>query len=427
MRKFLLWLVIAVAMYFYVKDNCINAYHRMHINDFKHIYLGAEVLLKGGNPYDARQLFTAAHLHNVRRLNPYVYPPFTGLVLGFLTFFDLFTAARIWFLLNHFFLWLSIVLLFISLRLPLRVSYFALGVFLGGVMFPFYRTLTAGQLNCALLLLIVLIWWAYSRKKYVWAGFLVAFATLFKLAPAIFFLLFLWRRDWRTLRYAILSLIVLVVLSIGLVGLRVHLDFIPVLKAMSYGHSTWAAFGMDFYRDPFNQSFNSLFHHLFTENPYTTPWIKLSPYIANIFTYIVAISLVVIVLARTLPARRISATGREDLEFSLFVFLMLLIPSLFWDHYLTILIFPIFVLSRYVNPGHYPGLFLFVCSVAIVCIPINFGAPAFRRGLGILLMSAKLWATLILMGLTFFYLTKTHYPAKPTSFIDESPAETTIT
>lgn len=404
--KILLLVVTAGSIYFYVQDNCINAYRRMHINDFKHIYLGSELLLKGGNPYDVRQLFLAAHLHNVERLNPYVYPPFTGLVLGFLTFFDLPTSARIWFGLNHIFLWLSIVLLFISLRLPLRLQYLALATFLSGTMFPFYRTLTAGQLNCILLLLIVLIWWAYMSGNSFWTGFLTAFATLFKLAPAVFFLFFIWKRNWRTLGYAILSLILLMALSVGLVGIRVHLDFIPVVQAMSYGHSTWASLGMDFYRDPFNQSFNSFFHHLFTENPYTTPWIELTPFLANVFTYIMSICLLLIVLAWTLPGKKLTPIGGEDLEFSLFVFLMLLLPSLFWDHYLTILIFPIFILSRYVNPGEYLRLVLFVGSVVIVCIPINFGAPEFRKGLGILLMSGKLWATLVLMGLTLFYLRK---------------------
>ncbi len=397
------FIIIAVSLYFYISHYILFAYRFMHCNDFKHIYIGAEVLVKGGNPYDINQLFFAAHLHGIERLNPYVYPPFTGLVLGFLTFFDFLTAARVWFVLNHLFLWLSIALIFISMRLPLKPGYIALTTLLAGTLYPFFRTLTAGQLNCALLLLIVLTWWAYSRKKFLWAGFIVAFATLFKLSPGIFFLFFLWKRNWRAVGYGFLFFIILLGFSISVANPEVHVQFLPLLSAMSYGHSTWASLGMDFFRDPFNQSFNSLFHHLFTQTPYTVPIIEFGETFANILTYLVSIGLILLVLGNTMPLKG-SQRRPEELEFSLFVFLSLLIPSLMWDHYLTMLIFPIFVIARHIKPRDYLQIVLFVLALYVVCRPILFSAPAFQQGIGILLMSCKLWATLILFTLNIHYL-----------------------
>ena len=403
-QTLLLLILIGVGIYKYVDDHILGAYWRMHCNDFKHIYLGAELLVKAGNPYDVKQLFLAAKYHGIENLNPYVYPPFTGLVLGFLTLFPFEKAAHIWFALNHLFFWLSIIIIFIGLRLPLRLGFVALALIMAGTMFPLYRTLTAGQLNCALLLLVALIWWAYSQDKDIWTGLLIGFATLFKLAPGIFFLFLLWKRRWRTFGFAVLFLLIFQFFSMSVTNPAVHMDFFPVAQAMSYGHSTWEVFGMDFYRDPFNQSFNSFFHHIFTVNPHTIPWVELAPKFADIFTYIVSLALLMIGLFQTFPVKRESTKVGEDLEFSLFTFLMLLLPSLFWDHYLVVLIFPIFVLSRFLTLKRYVEWILFVAAIIIICIPIPFGARLFSRGAGILFMSLKLWATMILFGLTVYYI-----------------------
>ena len=48
-------------------------------NDFAHIYFGSWLLWQGGNPYDPEALFNMAQ---GQRLNPYVYLPFTGLIMG---------------------------------------------------------------------------------------------------------------------------------------------------------------------------------------------------------------------------------------------------------------------------------------------------------------------------------------------------------
>lgn len=398
-------------IFFNCQQNILLALRRMHLNDFKHIYLGAELLVRGGNPYDVEQIFLAARLHQIRTLNPYVYPPFTGQVLAFLTMFPLRQAAVFWFVLNHIFFWSSIVILFVALRLPLSLSYMTLAAVLGGGLFPFYRTLTAGQLNCALLLLISLLWWAYSRHREFWTGFLTAFASLFKLSPGIFILYFLWLRQWRLLGFSLLWLVILSGVSFLITPPAVQFDFIPVLQDMSYGRSTWADLGMDFYRDPYNQSFNSLFHHLLTSNPYTEPWLYLSPAIANLLTYFISFLLLVLVLWLTKSLKeQPTASPPEDLKFSLFLFLSLLLPSLLWDHYLTLLVFPIFVLARRLHREQPIPIFLFIAGVVIISMPFNFSAPAFQRGIGVLAMSTKLWGTLLLFLLNIYFILKYRQP-----------------
>ena len=133
------------------------AFSHRHNNDFKHIYLGAEVLKNGGDPYDPNTLFLFAQKHNIRSLNPYFYPPFRGAVLIPLTFLSFPKASVCWFVVNHALLWLGILFIFLALELRLNLRNLAFAFLLTGFSFPLYRTLTAGQLNLVLLFLYSLI------------------------------------------------------------------------------------------------------------------------------------------------------------------------------------------------------------------------------------------------------------------------------
>lgn len=403
-RRCALWLVCALAAFFYFNQNVYTAFYRAHNNDFHHLYLGAKLLRKGGSPYDVELLYVAMRLHGSDRLNPYVYLPFTGLVLAPLTFLSLSGASHVWFVVNHLFLFASLIILIHLLPMRLRLEHVAFVLLVAAFSVPFYRTLTAGQLNAALLLLYCLIWWASERKRPILTGSLLAVATLFKISPGILFLYFLWKRDWRVVGWGMAVLVVLLAASVVAVGPQVHLDFLPLLQQMSYGQSTWAEFGRTYYVDPGNQSFNSLFHHLFAENPYTTPLVHLGARFANWLTLAAAALFAALVLVVTWPRRTatpVNSPHSSLLHYSLFIFLSLLIPSLMWDHYLVVLFLPIFAIyAQLFGTQRVVPILLFVIGVALICVSINFEHPAFRSGLGIFLMSTKLLATLILFFLT---------------------------
>lgn len=405
-RRCALWLVCAFAAFLYFNQNVYTAFSHAHNNDFYHLYLGAKVLRKGGNPYDAELLFAAMHLHGVTRLNPYVYLPFTGLVLAPLTLLSLSEASHVWFVLNHLFLFASVAILIHLLPLRFRLEHVAYGLLVAAFSVPFYRTLTAGQLNAALLLLYCVIWWAYERKRPMLTGSLLAAATLFKISPGILFVYFAWKRDWKILGWGMVVLVVLLVASVLAVGLQVHLDFLPVLQQMSYGQSTWAELGRTYYVDPANQSFNSLFHHLFAENPYTVPILPLGPYFADVLTLAAAVLFTAIVLEVTWPRHTAASVYPRPgslLHYSLFIFLSLLIPSLLWDHYLVVLLLPMFAIyAQLFGTRRIIPILLFITCVGLISVSVNFEHPAFRSGLGIFLMSTKLLATLILFFLTLY-------------------------
>lgn len=397
--------VFLIALVCYGTFQVCGAFLHRHNNDFKHIFVGAEILRYGGNPYDDETFWMAAHGNGFVYMNPYVYLPFTGLVLVPLTFLGFNTASATWFILNHLFLWLSVYLLFKALNLRFDLFNIAIAVLLVGCLAPLYRTLTAGQLNCALLLLYSLILYLYKERRIVLMGLVAAFALHFRITPGILLLFFLWRRDFKTFLWTMIFTVGWGIAGLLCAGYETHRAFLPVLQDMSYGKSTWSDYEMTFHIDPTNQSFNSLFHHLFTENKYTTPVVNLGAGFANGITMVTSLVLLVVVLALTLK-RKSTASGtaslfgiRDMLDYSLFIFLSLFIPSLCWDHYLVLLILPALVVLQYLYDKMNPAvLVLVILGWIAIAIPVSFQILPVTSIFAPFFMSYKLLGALLIFA-----------------------------
>ena len=396
----------------------------LHGNDFKHIYLGAWMLARGqapyDNPYDPEALQKLAQRRGFTSVNPYVYLPFTGLALSPLTLLDPPSALRCWFWLNHLFMAAAFFLMFRALRLSPNLPNLTAAVAVAALCYPFHRTLTAGQLNCALLFLFSLVFALERGGRPVLAGAVAAFAFLFKLTPGILLVYFLWsalrsfesgvwslEQKQRTpnlhstrppicgvsslqspdsrlqtpdsgLRTPASSLTaagamiafaaLLLLVSIAWVGVGRHRAFLPLLKQMSYGQSTWAQFGEAFYRDPYNQSLNSFFHHILVPWRDVRPWLSAGADWANTLTRLALLICVVAAVWRTWPfggGRSVARASRPcfprsphradpAILFALFILLSLLTPSIYWDHYAVIALWPLFAcyarLPRHIRP-----------------------------------------------------------------------------
>jgi glycosyl transferase family 87 len=398
------FLIFAVIVYFNLQ--VIKPLKRFHCNDFKHLYVGSLIIRNGDNPYNAERMFYTAARVGLPNTLPYVYLPFTGIVLSPLTYFDFRTAAKIWFWINQILLLASLLLIIKFCQKKIKSGYVGLWILFLAIFFPLTRNFTAGQLNVVLLFCFSLVWFFHKKKMAPAVGAVSAFAALFKLSPGILFLYFLWKRQWKNLIWACIFSLIFLLFSLAVSGFDVHKEFIPVLGQMSYGHSTWEQFGHDFYRDPFNQSFNSFFHHILAPNPHTIPWIEISKTTADNVTKLVSFILLALVLFVSRPRRsdKKENADRELRDYSLFIFLALLIPSLCWDHYFVQALFPIIILAAFFEKGNKWQLPLFCISLIVLLIPYNFGSRMFRSGPGILLMSIKLIAGLFIFILLFFML-----------------------
>jgi hypothetical protein len=194
------------------------------------------------------------------------------------------------------------------------------------------------------------------------------------------------------------------------VGLRVHLEFWPLLREMRIGHSTWAHHGMAYHVDAFNQSMGAFLLHAFAGEGGTQAWLNLGPAIANALTVLFALGVLACLIFVTrrgwerdgLPAE----TWRA--EWAMLVCASLLIPSLLWDHY-AVQLLPVLVVGLWsVLTRPPPSLsmriaaaVLWAAAVFLLTVPVPHGAESLRSGLGLVVMSARLWGVLLVFGLVF--------------------------
>ncbi len=402
------WSLLFIASGVYAWFAIWNVWPAINSNDFKHIFFGMKALLDTSSPYPIQSLHHQAALQGYQGLsfNPYVYLPFTGHAMAFLAPFRLDHAVAIWFLLNHFFVAGSVH--FISYMFP-RWRVGAAGVLLLSLAFstPLYRTLTAGQLNVALLFLICLSLHLAKQQKSLWCGTVIAFAALYKLMPGLYGLYFLLRRQYLTLAAMVLSGLVMLGVSVAWAGPRIYGEFWPVLRQMGYGSSTWPHV-FSFWDDPPNQSFNSFYSHIFTINDHTTPWATLGQSTANLATIIIttllfSAYLFVLVAQRKNKPSSCFSNSDEGAWVSTLI-LALLLPSLLWDHYLVMLILPTaWIVKVGLRINRPLAVMAAVLCYGLTCIPWNFVAPPWRAGVGIFLMSMKLWPTIVLFGLSLCF------------------------
>jgi hypothetical protein len=433
-------ILFAWAMATYGRFCVVEANALKHGNDFKHIYLGARLLAEGQSPYDRQALLEGARLMRLGGVNPYVYLPFTGQVLYPLTFLNVDGASNAWFWLNHAFLWGGFALLAMSTP-GVRPSAALLGL---GALFCFaswsgYRSFTAGQLNHALFFLYALVWWLLARGRDATAGGVAAFAALFKIAPGFLVFYFLFARRWRALAGMVGAGLILVVAGMIPTGVDVWLQFVPLARDMGFGSSTWGD-QFAFYKDPTNQSLNSLFHHLFASDGRTAAWMELGPAWANRLTTACALAILgaSLALAWRRGARSPKDGGaatafhpeslRERALYGAFVMGSLLIPSLCWDHYAVIATTALLLLLWAPETRRRPWLVAALCAIGwtwsllwpfqlerynawwALGLEWHFHLPrglpkeefpwvASNRGAGLLLQSLKLWPSLAMFGI----------------------------
>ncbi|MBN1515783.1 DUF2029 domain-containing protein [Candidatus Sumerlaeota bacterium] len=427
----------------------------IHNNDFKHFFLGAVLLKRGGNPYHYENLQQARRDFGIDSgINPFVYPPFNGIAMWWLTpsdvkppsFRQFSDAATLWNRMQYVLLALSAAC--ILLLIGDEKFWLKLAALLGVLAFswPLTRTITAGQVNMVLLAVYCAAPLLLRWRLIPGAGILAAFGAWYKLAPGALLFYFCARRRWWSAIWFVGAAIVIVLLALLLVGARVHLDYWPLLRDMGYGKSTWAEHSMEYHLEASNQSINSFLLHAFSENAVknpankTTPWVNLGAGAANGLTYAVALALLAGMawLTWRLSKVREDDAGApydapERLAYSLWIFVSLLIPSLMWDHYCLLLLpaqmFMLDAILRMERRGAAFGFSIAAWLIAAILIDWKFpfavaswnprfqaadldwlariGITDYRSGVGIIVEKHKLFGTLLLLALNATLLAPT--------------------
>jgi len=356
-----------------------------HQADYKHLYLGSKLLGAGLSPYDdAAMIATAGEYSQTvdvrfRGILPYVYLPFTGLVMTPLTALPFAWSAVAFQFVNH----LAILggLLIAGAACRWRHDFWSVAILVAMAAFngTVWRQNDAGQLNAILFLGMAVLYLALVRGWHdSLIGFVAAFLAMFKLTPGIFLIWFLLRGEYRRAAWMAGMMAGMVAIGVGTFGLDRHLEFLPVLRDMGYGRSTWAEHGQTFFRDTFNQSFNALFHRQLGG----------SPTLANGLTWVASLSILGLFAWHGIR-RRGAPLGAS---FSAAVAVSLLVPSILWDHYLVQLLLPIVILATTARGWR---LWSLVACAALVSVWIPFDDMAPNS----VLQNAKLLPVLWVFGM----------------------------
>ncbi|MBI3735884.1 DUF2029 domain-containing protein, partial [Candidatus Sumerlaeota bacterium] len=282
--------------------------------------------------------------------------------------------------------------------------------YMAGAM-PFYRQMTAGQMNVVILAALILTLGLLIRRRDFAAGAILGFAAAFKIAPIFLILVLAGMRRWRAAVASVIAFAAICAAAQIGTGWNALGAAIPTLRAMGYGSSTWASMRMDFYRDPFNQSYHSLLNHLLAPDdlnpasPRWTPWLHLGPWTATAATWIVSSVLLFGFMRVLLRYRRRPCFGTEWREgesalLLMAVMLMLLLPSIMWDHYMVQAMIVLMWLFGSRSLIHKPiDLGLAVGAFFLLAYPCMHLGERWSHGWGLLFMSVRLWGALILLHL----------------------------
>ncbi len=230
----------------------------------------------------------------------------------------------------------ALILIWFTLKpMTTRVLHWVFPALLFALFLPTRSSLGLGQSDITIFFLMVVLFWAYSRDHELIAGIALALAILTKLAPAVFMLYWLWKREWRIFIYTAVAGIVVVLITLPFVGLDLWIQFVTqIFPALSTGTA---------YAD--NQTLPGLINRLMLD-PRFAQGLQSAPSVPIVRAVNTTLELVVVGITLWFTRGRLESRRslRFALEFSAWLIVLLVISPIAWDHYFTWLVLPITVL-----------------------------------------------------------------------------------
>lgn len=365
--------VLSLAIVFFCAHDLPRAWQTLN-TDFPNYYIAARLVREG---YDTSRIYEWRWIEREKDHRGIDIPvigllpitPFSTLVMYPLAFFDPLTAKRIWILLNLAFL-LPIGWILKSLT-QLNYRWIALALLLN---FPLYRNLLYGQFYIFLLLLLLTACLCYLRGKRAVAGSLVGIAAVCKVFPLLLFVVFLRRRDWRSLTAGMVTGTAAITLSCAVFGINVHRTWLEeILPWVMRGE------GLGTYRA--TPSISGVLHYLFLSEPQWNP----HPWHTSLLAYALLASVLQIVLlapAILLVRHSSNSSQRVPLEWSAMLTAALTISTIPASYNFVLMVFPVCVVaSILIREKRYGWL----SALVIAYLGIGFPIRVPERPLGLML------------------------------------------
>jgi len=340
--------------------------------DFSNFYYGPLLAFKSINPY----------LGNTNLFTPTTYPPFIFWTLYPLTLLSQLVAEKLWTI-------GSIISLLISLKLIFSIyekRFFSKESLilssLAFLSFPVKFTLGMGQINIYILLLIVLFMYFLNKSKSL-SGIFLGISLMIKFFPIAVISYLIKDRKWKTLSYALLTMLIGGILTLIFINSEIISYF--VAKIVPTLINSWKG-------DYYNQSLTGLIVRAGIINNRET--------IRSVLEFAIAIpTLFLIFKNKTRDKFTISLT------IGTLITLNLLINSFSWQHHFVWLL-PSFIacyfLLKKIKAANYLYWLLFLCYLLV---SLNLKYPL---DLPLFAQSHVFFGAMLLLILQLFFLQKAH-------------------
>jgi hypothetical protein len=320
--------------------------------DFLKFYMSSKFYWTDKSIYTPIPLSKSFSIANVVNYNhPNLNSPFHALCMTLFGLLDFPTAFWIWSLFSLFCGLLAIALFYgnmvdnnISLTSLMNIWI----IFL--IYFPTWISVRLGQFSLVLLLLIVLAWKAFTKKKDYLAGMILGLATGLKLFVGIFLIVFIVYHRWRLILCLIGTFLFCNIISLVIFKIPAFEKFFSLLQNMPWYGASWNASFMGFFSRIFGGSMN-------------TPLVNL-PWLARTLSILLSLALIAWMVWLARPHSLGLESDRFDLVFSLALVAMLLISPYGWLYYFPILILPMIVAWRISEKYYFSKLYKIVIILA---------------------------------------------------------------
>jgi hypothetical protein len=357
------WILLAVLLAIFADRGFLPAWRTLN-TDFPNYYLAAS-LHHRGIPLDRAYEWIwfqrqKDYLSIPQPLVGFVpNPPMCALPILPLSGLSPLAAKRVWLVLNLGFLVLALELLRRVTILPRRrIALISLLC-----VVPLRANFVVGQYYILILLLICAAYYSSCVGHRLTSGMLLAAGASLKLFPALFLILFIWKRDWRSAAGLILGIAVLTAISVAMFGAPVHWVFlVEVLPRALHGDMVGP------YSLQWN-SFSALWHHLLLFEPELNP----SPLLNSpaVYALVQATTAVMLLFSFLLVTSGNHAKRIVALEWAAMVSLLLLLSSMPASYHYCVLIFTgVIGIDELLRIGDKRKAFLFILLFSLTCAPV---------------------------------------------------------
>jgi Glycosyltransferase family 87 len=260
---------------------------------------------------------------------------------------------------------------------------------------PLYNSIWYGNSTHFVFLLVLASFLSFRRKKDIWSGTLLAIAGLIKIPLLFPILYFCLKKRWQIVISFFVTLFAITGLSILVFGLSLHLVWFKEC-ILAFSGQVFAAYNV--------QSVDAFLIRLLTDTPIDAAKYIQGDWLFKLLRYGIFSLLIGGTLLVCWRSRHITSTEVENLEFSSFLCLTLLISPISWTHYYLLLLLPIALyLGRQLSiPSQWHWSALMTSSILLVMTPNVRNVPtahpiivAFTRHF---LVSHYFWGGVLLLG-----------------------------